>query len=548
MNSKSKLLFYIKGQVVPRLLTYTYITSCRKLTCCPSRKLLTGCSAQEQGYTNQRAKFVTQSAQCLIQRAKLMQSVNWFVQNAKLLGQNGKFRTEDIMPPAQIVLQARFYSSSVFVSDRHSDSSSSFQFDHDLEEKLSDIEKLKTNLQRRGLHIDVEQLRRDYLEYVELHKEKFRLETEREDIARQIAVIVAQQKESKTKSKEQISQMKKLVEKGKNAKTRQKELMGKYWDVEEKVMISALSLPSNLSQDVPEKLVVLQECFEDRKPAVPVDHDEVLRKSQMVRLSNVGHSAYYLTGRLAVLEQELVNHFSAHLRSKNITQMLAPEMFKTPVVEAGCIDVMDPASVYRLQYKHGTKQITDWDSDHMFLQGASQLSFLSYFAKMLISSEDLPVKLFVVGRNYIPENSETSSLPGLYGVLQSIQVCLCGVCSTRESCGQVMEQFTDILTDIYKQFELPFRLVSLPACSLTAAEENRIELQIWVPSLQQYLKVASVSMCGDYSSRRLMIRCSHSTRKSSSNPVYMVHCEVTDVTRMIALLLEYGLADNTWER
>ena len=51
--------------------------------------------------------------------------------------------------------------------------------------------------------------------------------------------------------------------------------------------------------------------------------------------SNVGARAYYLRGRLAVLEQELIEWFSTELTRRSFNLVLAPEMFKAPVVVGG---------------------------------------------------------------------------------------------------------------------------------------------------------------------------------------------------------------------
>ena len=50
---------------------------------------------------------------------------------------------------------------------------------------------------------------------------------------------------------------------------------------------------------------------------------------------------------------------------------------------------------------------------------------------------------------------------------------------------------------IYTRFTALFfyRLVNMPVTSLSPAEQNRIELQIWAPSLQQYLKVREILLC-----------------------------------------------------
>ncbi|XP_060587475.1 uncharacterized protein LOC132742990, partial [Ruditapes philippinarum] len=447
MNTMWKHLMNPKSGILERPLTYTYLKSCRRfqhLTI--GRKF----SQRYKGKCCQREAMMVKSRICLMSMEKCLlnrESHCW--QKSNYLLKTEKHLTEQPMLPNDHFSRKQNYSSSIFVSDRHSDISSAFNYDLDLEEKLVNIELLKVNLHRRGLDINIDQLEKDYAEYLQLGEEKVKLELKRENIASQIAKIVGEQKQSGTKTKDQTSQMKCLKEEGKITKSHLKQLMVKYWDVEERVMLLALSLPSNLSTDVPDDLKVLQEHFEEKKPTLPLDHEEVLRQSDMVRLRNVGHKAYYLTGRLAVLEQELVTYFSTQLRSQHIHQMAAPEMFKAPVVESGGINVMDPSSVYRLQHKLGTSEMSDRHTDHMFLHGTSHLSFLSYFARMELSCEDLPIQMFAVGRNYIPENVERKSLPGLYGVLQSIKVCMCAVCKSRESSAEVVEQFTNLLTKLY---------------------------------------------------------------------------------------------------
>jgi len=55
----------------------------------------------------------------------------------------------------------------------------------------------------------------------------------------------------------------------------------------------------------------------------------------LVLSSNVGARAFYLRGRLAVLEQELIEWFSTELTQRGFNLVLAPEMFKAPVVVRG---------------------------------------------------------------------------------------------------------------------------------------------------------------------------------------------------------------------
>ena len=48
--------------------------------------------------------------------------------------------------------------------------------------------------------------------------------------------------------------------------------------------------------------------------------------------SNIGPRSYYLRGRLAELEQLLIQHMSTQLRNHGYMHMVGPDMFKTTVV------------------------------------------------------------------------------------------------------------------------------------------------------------------------------------------------------------------------
>ncbi|XP_052789311.1 serine--tRNA ligase, mitochondrial-like [Mya arenaria] len=458
-----------------------------------------------------------------------------------MFGLNGKrqlltyqlFKTVEKQKCAKNLILGRF-KSSLFTSDRDTNTSN-FQYDHGLEKKLMDTEELERNLRLRSCSIDVDKLKDDYSNLCKLEAERNRIETERARVAQHIANIVKHMKEDKTKSKEIGDKMKKLKIEGKILKETLKDVLNKLWAVEERVMYTALSLPNSTLPDVPvNEENVIEEHFTDACIQVDTDHLNVLEQSNMVKLSNVGAKAYYLTGQLAVLEQELISHFSSSLRQQGFQLILAPEIFKAPVVEAGGYNLLDPSSIYRMQPKHGTSP-SDWDQDFMFLRGASHLSFLAYYARMMINSSDLPQEKFIVGRSYKPESEDCFN--GLYGVLQTVQVSACGLSESSSQSMDIQARFLQILTDIYADLGLSFRIVSMPVPSLKVHEQSRLEVQMWAPTLHKYLKVGSVSIHGDYCSSRLMIRCSQKSLKDS-HPVHMVYAEVVDITRLVAIMLD----------
>lgn len=428
--------------------------------------------------------------------------------------------------------------SSLFVSERTGKVHGYFQHDIDIEERLKDVDSLKKNLKLRGIDFDVDKLVQDYYRMCELERQRVHLEVEKKRIGALIASLLKIKNEQLV-SKEIEAQIEETKQEGLEVKEAIKKLMPEWWDQEETLQLAILALPNHLLSTVPDKdPLLIQEFFQEKKIPTSQSHVELVKETGLVKFSNIGPRSYFLRGKLAELEQSLIGHVSSQLQKHGFLQMVGPDMFKTTLVESAGVSYSEPLDIYQLTEKEKDKDALI--QDKLWLRGSSHMTFLALLTRNVMQENQLPMRMFNIGRNYIPETIAGSQLPGLFGALQTVKIAGCCVNRSVKDNTKELYECQTLLSDIYRQFKLPYRLINMPVSSLSPAEQNRVEIQVWAPSLQQFLKVASLSNVSDYGSRRLMIRCASRRNSPDTHPVYMVDIDICDLTRLIALLIEYG--------
>lgn len=302
-----------------------------------------------------------------------------------------------------------------------------------------------------------------------------------------------------------------------------------------------LKLPNYLHPDTPETVEVLEQIGSPDAVEKTHSHISIAQKYNLIKFSDIGKKAYFLKGDLAMLEQSLLSFICKRLTSKEYIQAHITEFFRTLPVEGAGIDFTDTDQIYLLEQKAEGKHVDNKPLTGYYARGVSLVTFAAMVTKKIYKSSYLPLNYFVSGRSYLTESAQ-EKLPGLFGALQTMKVETISLCENTDIAESVYKQYWQEVVEMYKLFHFPLRLIRVPANSLQPSEQMRSEVQMWAPSIQSFIKVASVSMIGDYLSRRLM--CRHGNKKKGNlSLLYMVHSEVLDVTRLIALLMEYGAVD-----
>lgn len=402
----------------------------------------------------------------------------------------------------------------------------------DLEERLKEetVQIMRENIKSRGLSVDVDSLVQNFKLMKQMQQERDILMSQKKDILQQFKAL---KEEGSEKSHEDTK--KHLVNKLSFIKGKIADLKSS-WDIEEKVMLGALDLPNDVHPTTPlDELVVLREANLQEESLHSLNHVEIAKKFDLIKFSNVGPKAYYLKKDLVLAEMTLTSLVCDFLRSNGFRHMSGPEFVKTPIVEGCGGDVRDVYEVLTMVDPHKT---AIEPMNH--LSGVSLYMFAAYVARTCIGDSVLPLQMFACGRRY-----QNSDLPGLFGATQSTQASLFSCVKETD----LERQFDNILELIWKfllKFGFALRLRQTCVKDLRREEMRRVDFEIFSPSLEQFIPVASVSDVGDFVSRRLMVthNQNHADIRTAKR-LHMIHGTVLNITSFLALWMEHSFSDET---
>lgn len=396
----------------------------------------------------------------------------------------------------------------------------------DFTKHFQDIGRLEANVKLRGLDTDVRKLSSMWTELKEKESEKEKLEKERTSIAKRM------KDRAKLKDKN-VKEMEEFKKQGKEIREQLKSITQEIWDLEEKAVIGALQMPNVLHKSTHEYDKELFKLFERPKYDFQArSHVELGRIYQELEFIDASPTAYYLKGRLAVLELACNDYFLTNFRSHGYLLHSNPDFAKAVIVE-GCGVNIDER-VFAL----GSHE-SDTDNNLQYLVGGGSLqAFAAYFTKQVISNpECLPQKLITVGRHYTPP--KVLDNPGLFFTGQSTAVNAL-VLFPSQTIGEelLLNEVLMALVQSYARLNLHFRLTQYSAQRLEPQESAAIGLEMLSPHTGEYHEVGRISLYGDFISRRLWTLSK--TSASSANFLSMIHIKICHVSRLLALIMENG--------
>ncbi|XP_041370683.1 serine--tRNA ligase, mitochondrial-like [Gigantopelta aegis] len=374
--------------------------------------------------------------------------------------------------------------------------------------------------------------------------EKLKLEAEKGQISQVMAQL------QKVEENNDVVQSRVILKKrGREVRDALRKITKQWLDLENTVMLKALTLPNDLDKNTPvEKSELLDSAGQVKVSDDVRSHIEICKQFDLAKFSSVGPKAYYFKNDLAMTVQTLISSVNNYLTGHGFSHIAAPEMFRSRVAEGCGVDIQNSQELYKL-YDRDAVNDTESKShqllDMLHLRGASLVSFAGYLTKMNTDRETLPLRMFSVGTHYQPQ----CDLPGLFGALQSTKAVLFSGSECDTSSAEEFDKMKSLIWNMYKSMGFPVRLVCSPGSELHVAESKRVEVQMWAPGIEQFVQVAFASQYKDYVSRRLC--CLHSVNIGDhklGQHIHMVHGQAMDMTRMIACALEHGsVQQGSWK-
>ena len=325
-----------------------------------------------------------------------------------------------------------------------------------------------------------------------------------------------------------------LIEEGKEFKTKIAALEIEEKEIDIQYKNEATKLPNIIDDTVPvggeADSVELYRVGKIREfDFTPKDHYELALNLDILDFESaanvVGQKFYYLKNEGAILELALINFAMKKLYKRGFTPYLTPDLARSSILEGlGFNPRGDETNIYSIK-----------DSD-LCLIGTAEITIGGLNHNKILNDSELPLKIAGFSHCFRTEAGAAGlSTKGLYRVHQFSKVEMFIICRPNES-KDFLETLRDIEEEIFKELEIPYRVLNIASGDLGNPAYKKYDLEAWMPGRNSYGEVTSTSNCTDYQSRRLNIR--YKDKDGKNHFVHMLNGTAIAVPRAIISILE----------
>lgn len=248
-----------------------------------------------------------------------------------------------------------------------------------------------------------------------------------------------------------------------------------------------------------------------------------------------GNGFWLYKGVGARLEWALLNYFIDSHLTDGYEFILPPHILNN---ECGFVAGQFPKfanDVYRLD--EGEKESTQ------FLLPTSETALVNYYRGETLTDSDLPKKFFAYSPCYRQEaGSYRSDERGMIRGHQFNKVEMFQFTKPEDS-GSGLEELLDKAEKLVQGLGLHYRVSKLAAGDCSASMAKTLDLEVWIPSMNIYKEVSSVSNGTDYQARRGNIRFRREGSKKSEY-VHTLNGSGLATSRLLPAIIEQFQQDD----
>ncbi|MBV8803621.1 MAG: serine--tRNA ligase [Sinobacteraceae bacterium] len=400
----------------------------------------------------------------------------------------------------------------------------------------SDPEAVARNMARRGLKLDVEALKALEERRKPLQVEADRLSAERNANAKAVGM-------AKGKGQDASS----LIAKGEALTEDLNKAQQALTAVQEELEQWQLGLPNLLHESVPDGVdekanVEVRRWGQPRSfDFKPLDHVAVGEKlggldfEAAVRIS--GSRFVVMRSQVARLHRALAQFMlDLHTREHGYTEVYVPYL-------------VQPQALY------GTGQLPKFEQDLFGVKGEGEQPFYliptaevpvtNLVREQILAAEQLPLKFVSHTPCFRSEaGAAGKDTRGMIRNHQFDKVELVHIVRPADS-YEALEELTSNAETVLKRLELPYRTVALSAGDIGRNSSKTYDLEVWLPSQDQYREISSCSNVEAFQARRMQARW-RNPETGKPEPVHTLNGSGVAVGRtLVAILENYQNADGS---
>jgi len=396
----------------------------------------------------------------------------------------------------------------------------------DLNRILNNPDELVALLKKRGMYDEgvEEKIQSLIINKRHLQAEVDQLRSERNSSSKEIGILKAKGEDITTASeavKKIGNSIKALEEKLKLA--------------EEALDEWIISLPNFLSEDVPEGRsaddnIEIRSFGQQRKfsfePKAHYDICESLKILDFERGVKISGARFYTYfGLAAKLERALMNFMLDFHSSENGYE----EVWVPSLVNDESLTATGQLPKFREEFYH-------LENDRLNLIPTAEVPLTNLYRDEILPEKDLPISIMAHTSCFRREaGSYGRDTRGLVRVHQFQKVELVKFCEPENSVQEHEKMCADA-ESILQKLGLHYKVLLLCAGDISASSSKTYDLEVWMPGLNRYMEISSVSNFQDYQARRGKIR--YKNKDGKNQYVHTLNGSGLAIGRTLAAILE----------
>jgi len=209
-----------------------------------------------------------------------------------------------------------------------------------------------------------------------------------------------------------------------------------------------------------------------------------------------GKGFYYLKNEIGLLNQALIKFATEKMVSKGFSYIETPLMLRQDIID-NVTDLNDK-----------TNQIYKIEDENLYLIGTSEHPLIGRFINQIIPEQELPIKNTSYSMCFRKEiGAHGIEEKGLFRTHQFNKIEMIVICKPEESMN-FFEELKNITIEIFKDLEVPIRVLEMCSGDLGSLKHKQIDIEAWSPITKEYYEVGSCSNLTKAQARKLKIRIS----------------------------------------
>lgn len=277
------------------------------------------------------------------------------------------------------------------------------------------------------------------------------------------------------------------------------------------------------------------ETFKKDKKVVP--HWEIGKALDLIDLEAgakvSGSRFYYLKNEAYLIMYGIFNVLMKKLISEGFNPMYVPVIVKDLALFGSSQFPADRDQTYKISTEYVES------NTELFLVGSSEPSAIAYYADTIIDKSKLPLKHFTQSPCFRSEaGSWGKDVRGIKRAHQFEKLEMVAILENDlNKAIEMHEYFLSITEWLLQSLKIPYHVINMCTGDLGyAAAAKKYDVEIFLPSENAYMEVASDSITTDFQSRRLNIK----SRDKDNNKEFVYTINNTGAThRLLIGILEH---------